>query len=208
MLKAVATLVLLIAGTATPALAQKSLAEIKAEAAAGSGELAEVDAMLADADPNIRAAAMVALLGSGNVAFVQRAMEAGLLSSDPAMRAFALKAVFDAGGPVRLVLDLSGLEGEPLKKWLDITGDYGVVASDGKSAAVLYDVRSFDDENRCYLSDRGYCLLRLNGTDVDFDIGNSNIRGFATLSDQGLLVGSLSYSGYEVSVPLAVKLLD
>lgn len=198
----------LIAATATPALAQKSLADIQAEVAAGSSDLAQVDAMLADPDPNKRIAAMVALLGSGNPVFIQRAKEAGLLSSDVAMQTTALKATLDAGGPLQIDLSLAGLESKALSGWQERIVSYGTLGADGKTASYTVNVAGYDPENKCHkvLND-GSCMLWLDGTVLTISLPAS-VKATVRLDTSGAMSGSASSEYESGALAAVVNFLD
>jgi hypothetical protein len=152
----------LFAGGSQPARSQDTLSEIKEKLAGKTSELAEVDQLLAHPDKNQRIAAMELLLRSGNPVFVQRAKETGLFSSDPEMQQAALTAVFDSGGPFRLVIDLSGSEDEEhnIKGWsnqLSWNPESG-------TAEFVFRTTPFDPKAQCWkFPESNVCAIYLSG---------------------------------------------
>jgi len=179
------------------AQAQLSLEDIEAQLSAGASELDRVDQLLALENANQRIAAMTLLLQSDNPLFVRRARQVGLLSSDPDMQLAAVKAVLDAGGPMRFEIDFSGLSGDDLKRWTAMVSDNGTVSVDGKLGTLVFDVERFDAEDKCYATrNSSYCFAQIAGAKVSFPMGFwSQVQAVAALGPDGALAGEISYDG-------------
>lgn len=201
MLKQVAILCLflIMPMLAASANAQQSLSEIKEKLGQRASELEEVDQMLANPDKNQRIAAMELLLASGNPVFVNRAKEAGLFSSDPEMRNAALKAIFDSGGPFRIVFDFSGKSDEDhgIKDW---SGDV-IWNPDTKLGRLVFTVQPYNKEKQCWESSGRNCAIYLTGTTVslrDWRYASGSLE----LDNSGRLVGTFRATGSSANVPV------
>jgi len=192
----------------TFALAQTSLDDITSQLESQKSELDEVDALLADPDKNRRIAAMELLLKSGNPVFVSRAKEVGLFSSDPEMQAAALKAIFDAGGPFRLVVDYSGVADKDsgIKEWLSRRGNWDDTA---KTGVFLFTTQPYDPEKKCWrFPDDWSCAIALSGLTVSLPDW-SRAEGIFELSSDGTLSGNFrTTSGNGVSLPAKIELTE
>lgn len=200
---------LMLAGmlSATPAMAQLSLDDIEKQMAGGKTELDRVDALLAVEDANQRITAMGLLLQTGNPVYMRRALQIGLLSSDPDMQLEALKARLDAGGPLRFEVDMSALSGDGLKAWTRLLAGEGTVSVDGKLGTFVLDMAGYDTDKRCHVQvgNSRYCLAQIAGAKVSFPIANwSRLQGVAALGPDGALTGEFNYDGYfaPVRIPL------
>lgn len=195
---------------ATPAAAQTSLADIKAKLAGKTSELAEVDAMLAAPDKNSRVAAMELLLASGNPVFVQRAKEVGLFSSDPEMQSAALRAIFDAGGPFRVLLDLTTAKEDQTGARTWLSNYQGAWDSDGKVGSYTFSTRPYSEGKKCWQFLSGSnCAFTITGTSVS--LGDwSNVAGTLTLDSAGSLTGSfrVTYDRKYVPIPATIPLAE
>lgn len=198
-------LVVVLAAT-SGGLAQKTLADIQAEVSAGSGDLAQIDSMLTDPDGNKRIAAMVALLASGNPVFIQRAKEVGFTSSDPALQIAVLKATLDAAGPLRIDVDFSDVEGEPLKEWQKHARDYGTLGADGKSATYMLNLETYDPERRCYPVKGAGCYAWLDGTALTIGISNASVS--TRMDTSGALSGAISSQYIDQAAFAMINFLD
>lgn len=191
---------------ATPAAAQTSLADIKAKLAGKTSELAEVDAMLAAPDKNARIAAMELLLASGNPVFVQRAKEVGLFSSDLEMQAAALKAIFDGGGPFRLLIDITtGKEDQTgIRGWLG--NGRGTWDAEGKIGLYTFATQPYDEEAKCWKFLRSSdCAIVLSGTTISL-ADWSYASGNATLNSEGVLEGAFRVTNSSSYIPMPARI--
>lgn len=209
MRKLIVILICTLAGAGS-VMAQTSLAEIQAAVAATTSELEQVDAMLADADPNRRLAALQLLIGSGHPVYMKRAKEVGLLSSDPEMQRVAIAATFDQGGPFRLELDLSQLSGETSLH--DLIEDYGGSIDDSiKLGRVTFSTLPYDHEKKCWPSaNSDRCLIIPTGAAYSLD-GWEYGSGSLQLQPDGTMLGSFNFvrGGYtRVGAPARIPLAE
>lgn len=193
------------------ASAQQSLAEIQAAVAATSSELDQVDAMLADVDPNRRLAALQLLIASGNPVYMKRAKEVGLLSSDPEMQRVALAATFDQGGPFRLELDLSNA-GEAEGVLRDRIADYnGNVDETRKLGQVTFSTGPYDPAMKCWpFPGDDNCAIIPSGAAYSLN-GWRYGAGSLQLQPDGTLLGSFSVNrsgSSRLSAPARVPLAE
>lgn len=188
------------------ARSQASLDEIEAALANRTTELDRVDKLLADQDRNRRVAAMEALLQSGNPVFVGRAKEVGLFSSDRELREAALKSVFDAGGPFRLLLSLAGRDEEKshAMRW---STRFASVSDDGKTSSYSFGTSPYDEKAKCWkFQDNGNCAFYLSGLSVSLVWPSG--RGDLTLDADGALTGSFIVDGGTLASPARIPLTD
>lgn len=186
--------------------AQSSLDDIEKKLGEKTSELDRVDALLASENRNKRIAAMELLIQSGNPVFVSRAKEVGLFSSDPEMRSKALQAVFEAGGPFRLVIELNGdLEENRMGRWLSQRGSWD---DDAKYGSYTFNVDPFDKKVNCWRF-KGYnsCAIYLTGDTVSLQDWSS-ASGSLTLGREGKLEGTFQYKPNGKSIPASIDLMD
>ena len=209
MRKLLLTLICSLAG-AGAAMAQTSLADIQAAVAASSSELDQVDAMLADTDPNRRLAALKLLIASGEPLFVKRAKEVGLLSSDPEMQKVAVAATLDQGGPFRLEIDLSQLEeGSSMHKLIQ---DYdGSIDETAKLGRVTFSTLPYDADRKCWpAADGKVCAIIPTGAAYSLDEWQYG-SGSLELQPDGALTGTFNFNrgGFErVGAPARIPLAE
>lgn len=199
---------LLAALFALPGFAQTTLDEITAQLDSQTSELEQVDALLADPDPNRRIAAMELLLESGNPVFVSRATEAGLFSSDTEMQAAALAAIFDAGGPFKLVIDMTaGSEDETgIKRWIGPNGSWDEAETE---ATYIFRTDPYAPEGQCWpVAGEDRCSIRMSGRTVSINDWR-NTAGTFELNASGVLVGSMRYTnGTYNAAPATIPLIE
>lgn len=187
------------------ARAETKLDDIISAVNAGQSELDKVDALLADPNRNKRIAAMTLLLKSGNPSFVARAKEIGLTSADTEMQAAALGAIFDAGGPFKMIFDLSKSDDEKnrVKSWL---GGDGIWDEGGQRALYVFKSNPYDPKKKCWsptvaASD---CVFTIVGRTIAFGPWSYGVGSFE-LSGEGKLVGTFRYTNGD-NVPVAVEI--
>lgn len=199
-----AVAILLIA--VVPSHPQTTLKEIEEGLPEMTGELDRVDKILSDPNRNRRVAAMQAFLKSGNPVFVSRAKEVGLFSSDAEMREAALRAVFDAGGPFRLVLELNPAQEDKDtgRQWAVRNGD---LSADGATGAYSFGTLPFDKTERCWkFQHYANCALHLSGTTISLDWSSG--RGGLKLGTDGAMVGSFLPTGATTATPARIPLIE
>lgn len=189
--------------------AETKLDDIVAAVNAGQSELDKVDALLADTNRNKRIAAMTLLLKSGNPTFVARAKEIGLTSADTEMQAAALAAIFDAGGPFKLVFDLSQTEDDKdgVKDWVGGEGSWDEVS---QRALFVFKTKPFDPKKKCWMPSHtdSYCAFTIVGRTISFGPWSYGVGSFE-LSAEGKLVGTFRHSnGDYVPVTAEIPLME
>lgn len=189
--------------------AQSSLADIMSELDARTSELEQVDALLGSPDPNRRFAAMELLMKSGNPAFVQRATEVGIFSSDEELKRSALRAVFDAGGPFRILINYAGSTDDQngIKQWLGSDGSWD---DSSRIGTYVFRTQPFDEREQCWLFvNSRACAFRIVGSVVSID-GWNRATGTLELDAAGKLVGSFRYTlnNAYVTVPATIPIVE
>ncbi|MBH0239519.1 hypothetical protein [Methylobrevis albus] len=193
-----------------PAAAQQTLDEIKKQLSSQKSELDEVDALLAQEDKNLRIAAMELLLKSGNPSFVQRAKETGLFSSDPELQRAAVAAIFEAGGPFRLVADLTTAPEEKTKAKAWLSYVRGALTVDEKVGTYVFQTGPYDKSKQCWPFKEGRnCAFTLAGAAISLAEWRG-VTGELTLSSDGVLAGALRSTDFSNTIPfpVSVSLID
>lgn len=186
------------------ARAETKLDDIISAVNAGQSELDKVDALLADPNRNKRIAAMTLLLKSSNPSFVARAKEIGLTSADTEMQAAALGAIFDSGGPFKMIFDLSKSDDEKnrVKSWL---GGDGIWDEGGQRALYVFKTKPYDPKKKCWTpTNDDSCVFTIVGRTIAFGPWSSGVGSFE-LSGEGKLVGTFRYTNGN-NVPVAVEI--
>lgn len=201
----IAIAALFVTGSA-PSFAQSSLADIEKKLSEKTSELDRVDELLSSENRNKRIAAMELLILSGNPVFANRAKEIGLFSADPEMRSKALQAVFNSGGPFRLVLELNGdLESNRMGQWLSQRGSWD---SEAKFGNYTFTVDPFDKKKNCWRF-KGYssCAIYLTGDTISLQDWSS-ASGSLTLGREGRLEGTFQYKPNGKSIRASIDLME
>jgi hypothetical protein len=195
----------LMAGGAS---AQSSISDITAQLDARFSEMTQVDALLADEDANRRLAAMELLIKSGNPVYAKRATEVGIFSSDVELQRAALRAVFDAGGPFRILINYGGSTDEQngIKRWLGSNGSWNDTT---KIATYIFQTTSFDDKQQCWtFKDSSRCAFTMIGSTISIDTWSNAVGNFE-LDTSGKLVGIFRYSnGNYAAVPATIPIVE
>ena len=170
----------------TPAAAQVTLEQLDAAADAKDASMEEFRKRLNDPDPDRALAALHLLVSKGDADQRRMAIRNGLQSTDRAIRATTLRAIFDSEPSLRAVFD--PVAEEPTVYYSrTVHGNSGIIDADG-TASVTFKVNGYDAENACWTHKRQeYCLLRLRGDIVSLNFGDS--WGTYTLNGSGQLVG-------------------
>jgi hypothetical protein len=184
---------------AGPASAQSlSVDDLRAQIDQKVGAQNEFQALLSDPDPARAMAAMEIMMGSGDAALMRMAVETGIFSSNPAVRATALKAFLGAKPSVTAFLTLGDAYDTSQRNWVN-----GQVARLGGSVTpedvAFFSLRvgEFDAEQDCYMNadPRQGCLFRVTDQVVSFRI--FDVWNGLTLDEGGELVGAVTpYANY------------
>ncbi|RKT37918.1 HEAT repeat domain-containing protein [Thiocapsa rosea] len=198
--------------TAMSAASKMSVDEITASIEGRADEISRAQDLLANPDRNKRIAAMEALLQSGDATLVQVAKESGLTSSDPYMRAAAVKAVLDAGGNfvAEFAIPIEDKDLTQIYEWLSrMKGSW---SSDRRQGFYTFAIGSYEDELKCwpFLNNKRYCALLLNGERVMTGEWSFNINGHAVMTsdETGALVGDFLVNGSGTPARIRIPLLN
>jgi hypothetical protein len=184
---------------ATQAAAQSlSIDDLRAQIDQKVGAQNEFQALLSDPDPARAMAAMEIMMASGDAALMRMAVETGIFSSNPAVRATALKAFLGAKPTVTAFLTLGDAYDTSQRNWVNgqIARMNGSVTPEDVAFFSLR-VGDYDAEQDCYMNGdpRQGCLFRVTDQVVSlriFDVWN----GLA-LDEAGELVGAVTpYANY------------
>jgi hypothetical protein len=200
------------AALAAPAQTQTSIADIAKRINGRADEIAQAERLLRDPDRNKRVAAMEALLKSGDPAFIQVAKAAGLTSSDPIMRAEAVKAVLDAGGTfvAEFTIPADDKDLTKIYDWLKVFK--GSWSDDRRQGFFTFSVGAYNEEQKCwtFLGKNRACVLLMSGESVATGDWNFNITGSAVMQpdETGTLTGSFLVNGQGTPVTIRIPLLN
>lgn len=147
------------------------------------------------------------MLASGEPRLVRRASEFGLLSAEPLLRQEALKAIFDAGGPFRIEIDLTSVDNDQTDMRSYINWLAGGYSADGSTGYYHFSTTPFDAEARCWRFSVGdNCALILSNTSVSLR-GWSYGAGNLDLNEDGVLEGTLRYRN-RIPAPARIVLIE
>lgn len=199
-------LILAVALSATGAAAQSVLDEIEGKITARADELRRAEELLSNPDPNVRVAAMEAIIASGDPALVRKAKEVGFYSDDLQLRAAAIKATLDAGGAFRAEFTIpEGKDVTPIMNWLQSVG--GSWSEDGSTGYLGFAVGDYTEEAMCWLwHDSRRCVFRMAGSEVA--TVDWNASAVMRLDDGAALTGAFVASGRGKPVTIRIPLLD
>lgn len=171
---------------ALPAAAQVSLDELDAAADATDSAMEEFRKRLNDPDPDRALAVLHLLISEGDADQRRLALRHGLQSTDRAIRATTLRAIFDSEPTLRVVVD--PVDEEPTRQFAnEVNRLSGVIDAEG-TGSITFKVNGYDPEAECWTYTRyETCLLRLRGDAVSLSLGDS--WGAYELNGSGQLVG-------------------
>ena len=166
-------------------------AEAQAREGVGDEELRQFEEVLNGADADRALRAMRFMLASGKPRLVRRAMEFGLFAAEPLFRHEALRAIFEAGGPFRIEVDLSGPQADESKMLGTVLYWGGSNNLDGTAGYYVFSTDPYDSEDRCWkFEDSSKCAFYLTRDVVslkDWTYASGNL----VLSSSGVLEGNI-----------------
>lgn len=169
-----------------PASAQVSLDELDAAAKAADSEMEELRKRLNDSDPDRALAVLHLLISEGDVDQRRMAVRHGLQSTDRAIRATTLRAIFDSEPTLLVVVD--PVSEEPTVHFSNEVNRLGGVIDAEGAGSITFKVNGYDEEAACWTHTRyKNCLLRMRGDAVSLWLGDS--WGFYELNGAGQLEG-------------------
>lgn len=203
-------LFLCAAVAASPVAAQSVLDDIESKITARADELRRAEELLSNADPNIRVAAMEAMIASGDPALIRKAKEVGLFSDDPQLREAAVKAALDAGGAFRAEFIIpEGKDVTAIQDWL--RRFQGSWSDDGRTGYYAFAVGDYNEQQACWLWHKSTkCVFRMAGDEVATVDWSYNIHGSAVmrLDDSGALTGAFLVDGRGRPVTIRIPLIN
>lgn len=145
---------------ALPATAQVSLEELDTVADEADAGMTAFRSRLNDPDPDRALAVLHTLITKGDAAQQRLAIRHGLESTDRAIRATTLRAIFDSEPTLRVVFDPAS--DEPSAHFANsIIAAGGVVDADS-NGSVTFKVNGYNPEEECWTVGRyKTCLLRI-----------------------------------------------
>ena len=165
-------LALLVALT-SPAMAQVSLEEMDAAMQSRDAELAAFQERLNDPDPERALAALNLLITKGDVDQRRLAIRHGLYSTDTAIRATTLRAIFDSSPT--LVMKMSPVPDEPSVYYFRNVAQANGTLSEDNASEVLRKVNGYDEKEHCWtiaVGVRSTCYIRMRGEVVSLFFGD------------------------------------
>ena len=165
--------------------------------------LNEYEALLQDPDPARSMAAMEIMIGSGDPALERMALDHGLYSPNPAVRAAALTAFFGTMPVLEIRLDGAEVEDKDFVVQMNKRG------SVGRDKVGVWSVRvgAFDPEQACFIW-HGFtnCAVRVNENSVLVNLTDNWARG--ALGEDGVVSGDANIDYIDDPVPFAFAVGD
>lgn len=163
---------LFVAALSLPAQAQLTLDELDTIANEKDTAMTEFRKRLNDPDPDRALAVLEALVTRGDMAQRRLAVRHGLESTDRAVRATVLRAIFDSSPSLRVVFD--PVAEKPSVYYFRAISDAGGVLDTNGNGSVTFKLNGYNTESACwtYTSYKS-CLLRMRGDAVSIWFGKS-----------------------------------
>ncbi|RBI67287.1 hypothetical protein DQW77_17700 [Roseovarius sp. TE539] len=175
-----------------PAVAQVTLDELDAAANASDAAMEEFRKRLNDPDPDRALAVLHLLVSKGDSDQRRMAVRHGLQSTDRAIRATTLRAIFDSEPTLRLVLE--PVSDEPDHSFTTSVSWWGGVIDSEGIVTITLKITGFNSEEDCWTDEKTEkCLLRIKGDIVSLWIGSS--WGSYELNGAGQLKGEQAFKG-------------
>lgn len=185
-------------------------AETQARDGVGEEELRQFEEVLNGADADRALRAMRFMLTSGKPRLVRRAKEFGLFAAEPLFRHEALRAVFEAGGPFRIEVDLSGPQADESNMLGRVLYWGGSNNLDGTAGYYVFSTDPYDSDDRCWkFKDSSTCAFYLTRDVVSLKDW-SYAAGDLALNSSGVLEGSIqdTNGASNPAVPARIVLID
>lgn len=202
MIRPIATALGAMLALSAPAAAQVTLDELDAKAGAADAAMEEFRKRLNDPDPDRALAVLNLLISKGDADQRRLAVRHGLQSTDRAIHATTLRAIFDSKPTLRLVLD--PVSDKPTRNYATIVNNYGGVIDAEGTATITFRITGFNAENDCWIDERtDKCFVRLSGDVVSLLLyskwgsyqldGSGHLRGEQAVAEN-LAKGSIDLS--------------
>lgn len=181
-------------GATISANAQVSLDEADEVMNSRNAELEAFQDRLNDPDPEKALAILKLLIVKGDADQRRMAIRHGLQSTDGAIRATTVRAIFDSEPTI--VMKFDPVSDEPDVYYTrTINQAAGIVAENG-SSEVVRNINGYDEKEECWTYKHGVytpCLAMMRGEVVSISFGGS--WGNYTLNSKGELEGQQSING-------------
>lgn len=175
-----------------------SVEDLRAQVDERVGEMNGYQELLSDPNPARAIAAMEIMMGSGDATLQRMAVEFGIFSTNPSVRAAALKAYLDAKPTLTVFVTLGEAFEEDQRSWVQgQINRLGGTAGDGQEGFLSIPVGAYDAAQSCYTyaSDERECLMRVS--DQVASIRLLRIWSALSMNEAGELVGAASpYQNY------------
>lgn len=163
---------LFVVAFALPVQAQLTLDELDTIADETDAAMTEFRRRLNDPDPDRALAVLKALVTRGDAAQRRLAIRHGLESTDRAVRATVLRAIFDSAPTLRVVFDPAA-EKPSVYYFRSISDAGGVLDAEG-NGSVTFKLNGYNTEKACWTHGSSKsCLLRMRGDTVSAWFGRS-----------------------------------
>lgn len=202
MLRPTANLLCAILAMSAPAAAQVTLDDLDAAAGAADAAMEEFRKRLNDPDPDRALAVLNLLISKGDADQRRMAVRHGLQSTDRAIHATTLRAIFDSKPTLRLVLD--PVSEEPNGNYANNVNRWGGVIDTEGTATITFRLTGFNSENDCWVDERTQqCLVRLSGDVVSLQMvqnwGTYRLDGSGHLRGEQTFGGNLAKGSIDLS---------
>lgn len=188
------SLLAILIATAAPVAARVTLEDADKVMESRDAELQAFQDRLNDPDPEKALAILKLLIVQGDADQRRMAIRHGLHSTDSALRATTIRAIFDS--EPTLVMKFKPVSDEPGVYYTRAIKQAGGVLSEDNSSEVMRKITGYDEEHECWIYTSGTytpCFTRMRGEVVSVSFGDS--WGNYTLNDKGELEGQQSIGG-------------
>lgn len=198
-----ATTTLIFFGLCNFSFAQTaSFEEFQRKVNEGVAEIAKYQEVLQNPDVRVQYQAVQYMLKTNDAALQRIAKEHALFSTNPVLRNSAIKAIFDSGQNVRLVVTSTGESSADVLKWLARMGG----SHDGNAGSFIFKVG--EARENCWIQYNDKCNFQLAGNSVLFRVhGNSfdAAQSSLDLGNDGVLRGVIFAGKGEARLSLDLK---
>jgi len=180
-----------------------SFEEFQRKVNEGVAEIAKYQEVLQNPDVRVQYQAVQYMLKTNDPALQRIAKEHALFSTNPVLRNSAIKAIFDSGQNVRLVVTSTGEKSLDVLGWLRrIDGTH-----DGNIGSVIFKVG--EARENCWVQYRNSCHFQLAGNSVLFKHEGNNssyaAQSSLDLGNDGILRGVIFTKNGEARLSIDLK---
>lgn len=179
-----------------------SFEEFQRKVNEGVAEIAKYQEVLQNPDVRVQYQAVQYMLKTNDPALQRIAKEHALFSTNPVLRNSAIKAIFDSGQNVRLVITSTGEKSVDTLGWLQRVGG----THDGNTGSIIFKVG--EARENCWIQYRDKCHFQLAGNSVRFNHeGNSGYGAQSSLDlgNDGVLRGMIFTRKGEARLSIDLK---